>query len=163
MRNRNDQWVEEQKANFEMTYLQPLKIRQNGSENPNGGKPQAKTIKSGRLVKLPIVQRNKERAKAGMAFSSFPSQVADRRGYGTGMAPGRSIDVKLPKTTEDESVDSHQSSQGSAIINIQLTGALAGNNTRRSSEDRYESNDEQEALDFGALVNGGKITREDIN
>ena len=27
MRNRNDQWVEEQKANFEMTYLQPLKIR----------------------------------------------------------------------------------------------------------------------------------------
>ena len=31
-------------------------------------KPQAKTIKSGRLVKLPIVQRNKEPilAKAGM-------------------------------------------------------------------------------------------------
>ena len=61
----NDAWIEEQKANFEHTYLKPLKMKK---LNDSGPKPQAKTIKGGRLVKLPLVVRNKvpDLAKANM-------------------------------------------------------------------------------------------------
>ena len=34
LRNRNDLWLEEQKANFEMTYLKPMKIRKTPAELP---------------------------------------------------------------------------------------------------------------------------------
>ena len=79
--NKHDTWVEEQKANFELTYLRPLKLKNDRKELT--AKPQAKTIKSGRLVKLPIVQRNKQDhilAKAG--FDSLQMHE-NKPGYST--------------------------------------------------------------------------------
>ena len=34
LRNRNDLWLEEQKANFEMTYLKPMKLKKTPAELP---------------------------------------------------------------------------------------------------------------------------------
>lgn len=50
-------WAEEQRANVQQTYLRPFKLLQNGEvvhKNPH------KAIKSGKLVALPHVTRNKD-------------------------------------------------------------------------------------------------------
>ena len=55
-----------------MTYLQPLRLKGFSGDMTPAGKP-PKTIKGGRLVKLPIVARNKEMAKTGV--SSLPNGI----------------------------------------------------------------------------------------
>mmetsp|Transcript_18804 Transcript_18804/g.25514 ORF Transcript_18804/g.25514 Transcript_18804/m.25514 type:complete len:80 (-) Transcript_18804:1116-1355(-) len=70
-----------------MTYLRPLKLKKT---NDIVAKPQAKTIKSGRLVKLPIVTRNKEPilAKAGMESL----QMHENRGGYSSIIHGKKVD-----------------------------------------------------------------------
>lgn len=69
---KNDHFIaEDQKVNFDLTYLKPLKIKAN--EDLTSVKPRAKAIKGGRLVKLPFVERNKELARVG-ANSLYPGQ-----------------------------------------------------------------------------------------
>ena len=67
-------------------------------------KPQAKTIKSGRLVKLPIVQRNKEPilAKAGMESI----QMSDSRPGYTTVIHGKVVEDPRVQLIEDETIES---------------------------------------------------------
>lgn len=71
-------------------------------------KPQAKTIKSGRLVKLPIVTRNKEMARTGI--SNF--KIGKNRAYST-VNHDRKFETAVPKPT-----DENNESQNEEIINL---------------------------------------------
>lgn len=86
--------------NFELTYLQPLKLKQ---ANEMVQKPQAKTIKSGRLVKLPIVVRNKEMARTGMNCMPMGHR---NRAYST-VNHERRFETAVPKETHaDDTAES---------------------------------------------------------
>ena len=61
------QWVEESKAGVEKTYLRPFKLTKTGEVVQ---KPQAKTIKGGKLVKLPLVTKNKDPILAQMGMDN---------------------------------------------------------------------------------------------
>ena len=49
--------MEEQRQNVEQTYLRPFKLLKNGEVIQ---KPLTRTVKDGKIVKLPIVNKNKE-------------------------------------------------------------------------------------------------------